>query len=81
MGLTMAVLALEMPPSPFDGSVPITSASQAHLRLGKQFVDAVRVKADDDLIADDDGRSAEGSSETLRSTEATPVCERYSFAA
>ena len=44
----MAVLALGVPPSAFDGRVPIISASQAHLLLAKPFVDAAPVKTDDD---------------------------------
>jgi len=77
----MAVLAPGAPSSVFGGSVPIISGNQAHLLLAKQSVDVVRVKADHDLMADDNGPGAEGSSETLRSTEATPVCEKYSFTA
>jgi len=43
-------------PSSVEGNIPTPSASEAHLCCGKQFVDAAPVKADDDLIADDDGR-------------------------
>ena len=39
-----------------DGSLPACSASEAHLWLGEQVVDAAPVKADDDLIADDNRR-------------------------
>jgi hypothetical protein len=47
-----------MPPSPLDGNIPTSAASAAYLCFGKQFVDAAPVKADDDLIADNDGRGA-----------------------
>jgi hypothetical protein len=58
MGLTTAMPAIEMPPSLLGGHISTASASEARLCLGKQFVDAAPVKADDDLVADDDGRSA-----------------------
>jgi hypothetical protein len=58
MGLTPVMPALEMPPSLLDGNIPTASASNAHLWLGQQFVDAALVKADDGLVADNDGRSA-----------------------
>jgi hypothetical protein len=58
MGLTPVMPAMEMPPAPVDGHIPTASPSQAHLCLGQQFVDAALVKADDGLVADDDGRSA-----------------------
>jgi hypothetical protein len=44
-----------MPPSPLDGNI---LGERTHLGLGQQFVDAAPVKADDDLVTDDDGRSA-----------------------
>ena len=56
MGLTAASLAKGMPPSSREGNIPTASASAAHLCRGKQFVDAAPVKADDDLVADNDGR-------------------------
>jgi hypothetical protein len=47
-----------MPPSPRESNIPTASASEAYLCRGEQFVDAGPVKANDDLIADDDGRGA-----------------------
>jgi hypothetical protein len=44
-----------MPPLSLVGDIPTPSTSEAHLCLGKQFVNAAPVKADDDLVADDDG--------------------------
>jgi hypothetical protein len=41
-----------------NGNIPTAAASEAHLCLGKQFVDAALIKADDDLFADDNRRSA-----------------------
>jgi hypothetical protein len=58
MGFTGALPAIGMLPSSLDGNIPICLPSEAHLCRSKQFVDAASVKADDDLVADDDGRSA-----------------------
>jgi hypothetical protein len=41
-----------------EGHIPIARASGAHLCLTKQFVDSAPVKADDDLVADDDRRGS-----------------------
>jgi hypothetical protein len=58
MDFTGALPAIGMLPSSLDGNIPICVASEAHLCRRKQFVDAASVKADDDLVADDDRRSA-----------------------
>lgn len=58
MGFTGALPAIGMLPSSLDGNIPICLPSEAHLCRSKQFVDAASVKADDNLVADDDGRSA-----------------------
>jgi hypothetical protein len=55
---TTTVPAIGMPPWSREGNIPTSSASAAPLRFGKQFVDTAPVKADDDLVADDDGRGA-----------------------
>ena len=58
MDFTGALPAIGMLPSSLDGNIPICVASEAHLCRRKQFVDAASVKADDDLVADDDRRSS-----------------------
>ena len=58
MDVTGGLPAIGMLPSCLDGNIPICVANQAHLCRRKQLVDAASVKTDDDLVADDDRRSA-----------------------
>jgi hypothetical protein len=45
-----------MPPSSRHGNIPICVASETHLCRRKQLVNTAAIKADDDLVTDDDRR-------------------------